>query len=100
MKNSNISLLLENIENMCETSQDGILVMEYKPEIVIYDSAETWFCVDNNANKIYFEFWDDEVIGLSVDINTIKSIKFGKLGEFTVSNIYLQNGQEIMIYTI
>lgn len=99
MEGSNLRSLLENIECMCETSQDGILVMRQKPELFIYDSTETCFWVNDDTNKMYFEFMEDELEEFSIDINTINSIKFEKQGKLTVSSIYLQDGQMIMIYT-
>ena len=84
---------------MCETSQDGILVMKHDTELFIYDSAQTWFWVNNDTNKMYFEFMEDDLEEFNIDINTVKTIKFEKQGELTVSRIYLQDGQVIMIYT-
>ena len=99
MKDNNMRSLLENKECMCESSQVGILVMKQRPELFIYDSIQTWFWVNDDTNKMYFEFMEDELEEFSIDISTINSIKLETQGKVTVSSIYLQDGQTIMIFT-
>ena len=74
MKDNNMRSLLENIECMCESSQDGILVVKHKPELFIYDSIETCFWVNDDTNKMYFEFMEDELEEFNIDINTINAM--------------------------
>lgn len=99
MQNNIIREALNKIEYLSDTSQDGILVMKHDTELFIYDSAQTWFWINDDTNKIYFEFLEDELEDLTFDVDTITTIKFEKLGSITASHILLQDGRTITIHT-
>lgn len=99
MQNNIIREALNRIEYLSDTSEDGIFVTVHDIELIIYDSAQTWFWINYDTNKIYFEFLEDELADLTFDIDTVTAIKFEQLGSITASHILLNDGRTITIHT-
>lgn len=99
MQNNIIIEALNKIEYLSDTSEDGIFVTLHDTELFIYNSSQTWFWINVDTNKIYFEFLEDEFEDLTFDVDTITTIKFEKLGSITASHILLKDGRTITIHT-